>query len=173
MRFISKIVIFLASTLILAFMTGCSFTPTASFSAHTKQPVYKLANAVDFYDNKQVARQLLSHYQTWRGTPYRYGGESRQGIDCSAFVQQTFTHSLGYKLTRTTKTQIKQGHNVAKTRLKSGDIVFFKTGSNQLHNGVYVGNKQFMHASSSQGVTLSRLDNPYWQKTFYTAKRIR
>ena len=152
------------------FLTGCSSTPNYSSSPSQSTP---LASPVDLNNLSNVKRRLLSQYQDWKGTPYRYGGTSRHGVDCSAFVQNTFHSQLGYKLPRTTRTQIKVGSKIAKAHLKIGDIVFFKTSSTSLHNGIYIGESEFIHASSSKGVTISSLDNRYWQKTYLTSIRVR
>ncbi len=154
----------------ILFLTGCSNTPNYVNQSTQSIP---LASPVDLTNQSKVKSRLLSQYQDWKGTPYRYGGTSRKGVDCSAFVQNTFHSQLGYKLPRTTRTQIKTGSKIAKSNLKVGDIVFFKTSSKSLHNGIYIGKSEFIHASSSKGVTISSLDNQYWQKTYLTSIRIR
>lgn len=152
------------------FLTGCSSTP--NYVAHSSKSI-ALASPIDLTNLPKVKNRLLSQYKDWRGTPYRYGGTSRNGVDCSAFVQNTFHSQLGYRLPRTTRTQIKAGFKIAKSDLKIGDIVFFNTGFNALHNGIYIGESKFIHASSSKGVTISNLDNQYWQKTYLTSIRVR
>lgn len=153
--------------LLLATLSGCSSTPN-------KPPAsFKLAKPVNLSNSNKVKGLILSQYRLWKGTPYEYGGTDMNGVDCSAFVQNTYRTKLGYKLPRTTRTQIKLGRRVSKSKLKIGDIVFFKTGRNSLHNGIYIGNSKFIHASSSKGVTISNLENRYWHKTYYTSKRIR
>jgi cell wall-associated NlpC family hydrolase len=154
----------------ILFLTGCSSTP--SYVSHSSKSI-PLASPVDLTNLSKVKSRLLRQYKEWKGTPYRYGGTSRKGVDCSAFVQNSFYSQLGYKLPRTTRTQIKAGSKIAKSDLKVGDIVFFNTGSNSLHNGIYIGESEFIHASSSKGVTISNLDNQYWQKTYLTSIRIR
>lgn len=153
--------------LIFMLLAGCSSAPVNK-SSHSK-----LAEPVDMSQSSKVKKLLLSQYKLWKGTPYQYGGSSLSGVDCSAFVQNTYRAKLGYKIPRTTRTQIKVGKSVSKSRLKPGDIVFFKTGKNSLHNGIYIGKSQFIHASSSKGVTISNLNNRYWRNTYYTSKRIR
>lgn len=152
----------IALCLMVTILSGCSSTPNKSHSS------YKLAKPVNLNDSNKVKRLILSQYRLWKGTPYKYGG-----VDCSAFVQNTFRSKLGYAIPRTTRTQIKLGKHVAKKHLKIGDIVFFKTGKNSLHDGIYIGNSQFVHASSSKGVTISNLKNVYWRKTYYRSRRIR
>lgn len=148
-------------------LSGCSSTPDKVINYS------KLAKPVDLKQSSKVKKLLLSQYKLWKGTPYQYGGSTLSGVDCSAFVQNTYRAKLCYKIPRTTRTQIKLGKSVAKSRLQPGDIVFFKTGKNSLHNGIYLGKSQFIHASSSKGVTISNLNNRYWQKTYYTSKRLK
>ncbi|BCN93119.1 bifunctional murein DD-endopeptidase/murein LD-carboxypeptidase [Thiomicrorhabdus immobilis] len=146
---------------------GCSSTPSQ------KSQSIKIAKKVDLSQTHQVKNLILSQYALWKGTPYEYGGTDLNGVDCSAFVQNTYRTKLGYNIPRTTRTQIKLGSNVSKQKLQVGDIVFFKTGRNSLHNGIYIGDSKFIHASTSKGVTISSLENRYWQQTYYTSKRIR
>jgi cell wall-associated NlpC family hydrolase len=107
-------------------------------------------------------------------TPYQYGGESEDGIDCSAFTRQVFSNALKLNLPRTASQQYQIGNSVKKTNLKFGDLVFFNTqrGSYPGHVGIFVGDDMFAHASISQGVTISSLRNSYYQKRFVGAKRV-
>lgn len=154
----------LVSLLLLA-LTGCS---TPSKKTSTSHPT----TAIDLQKTAQVKQNLLAQYRSWEGTPYQLGGTTRRGIDCSGFVQRTYAEKLGYSLPRTTSEQLKAGKYVDIKNLQPGDIVFFKTGLKTRHNGIYLGNNQFMHASSSQGVTISSLKNSYWYKTYWTAIRV-
>lgn len=167
-----KVLLTYTLSLILSifFLTSCSSTPSSV--THSAKPT-PLISPVDLTNLSKVKGHLLSQYKAWKGTPYQYGGQSRNGVDCSAFVQNTFYSQLGYKLPRTTDTQLKTGSKVAKSDLKVGDIVFFKTGYKSLHNGIYIGESEFIHASSSKGVTISNLDNQYWQKNYFTSIRVR
>lgn len=125
-------------------------------------------------NSRAVTSALHDQGQIWRGTPYQLGGNSRNGIDCSAFVQRTFSEKFAIHVPRTTEAQTAIGYKIKKSQLKPGDLVFFKTnwGGNNLHVGIYSGNQQFVHASTSQGVITSSLDNPYWQQHFYQARRL-
>lgn len=125
-------------------------------------------------DSITVIANLNEQLANWRGTPYRYGGSSRRGVDCSAFVMMTFRDKFDLQLPRETTQQSKIGTEIDKDDLLPGDLVFFKTGSggNGLHVGIYDTDNQFIHASTSQGVTRSSLDNVYWRKNFWQARRI-
>ena len=111
-------------------------------------------------------------YHNWKGTPYRYGGSSKKGIDCSAFVQVGYSSVYQKLLPRTTLELVKKGKQVKRNKAKEGDLVFFRTGRNSRHVGIYLGNLEFLHASQSKGVIISRLDNPYWQRHFWQIRRL-
>ena len=147
-------------------LVGCSVSPSKPMVPQ------KQTSPIDLANHNLVQNRLKSQYSLWKGTPYKYGGSNLNGVDCSAFVQNTYRDVFGRDLPRTTKTQINKGKKVSKSNLKPGDVVFFKISKNSLHNGVYLGQSQFIHASSSKGVTISRLDNVYWKQTYYTARRM-
>jgi|SRR5471030_1000454 len=119
-----------------------------------------------------VKNALLTQYSQWEGTQYQLGGTTHHGVDCSSLMQQIFNDSLHKRLPRTTVEQIKNGYKVNKDRLEVGDLVFFKTQPDTRHVGVYIGDHQFIHASKSQGVTISSLDSPYWVDHYETARRL-
>lgn len=124
-----------------------------------------------YWDNPNNAR-FLDQYQKWQGTPYRLGGNNLYGVDCSAFVQAVYYDAYGLTLPRTTAFQSKVGKKVAYSEAKSGDLIFFKTGRKTRHVGIYLGADAFMHASTSKGVIISRLDNPYWASVFWHFRAI-
>lgn len=106
------------------------------------------------------------------GVPYVFGGTTPRGFDCSGFVQYVF-NQYGKKLPRTADIQFKQGKHVARNQLTPGDLVFFTTyEAGASHNGIYLGNGQFIHASSSRGVTINKLDDMYWKSRYFGARRI-
>ena len=114
---------------------------------------------------------LYDFYAKWEGVRYKLGGESMTGIDCSAFIQKAFEEKLALEMPRTTLLQAKVGKEVSKNELELGDLVFFKTGKTK-HVGIYMENGKFMHASTSNGVTISDLDNSYFAKNYWKAQRI-
>lgn len=155
---------------LLVFFPGCSFrTPNYGLQA-----VY-IANVphVNLNNSYRVQKALYQQYRQWRGTPYRYGGLSRNGIDCSGFVYLTFRTRFGIRLPRTTDGQIEMGYDVSARRLEPGDLLFFSTGFFDHHVGIYLGGKNFIHASEHHGVMISSLDNHYWRSNFKEARRIR
>ncbi|WP_148254391.1 C40 family peptidase [Aidingimonas lacisalsi] len=120
---------------------------------------------------KVIRQALLEEHRRWVGTPYRLGGESEYGIDCSALVQAVFDESFDTHLPRTTQSQALQGHQIRREQLEAGDLVFFRPPGVYRHVGIYVGEGRFLHASSSQGVILSDMDNIYWRRHFWQARR--
>ncbi|MDD1779591.1 NlpC/P60 family protein [Enterovibrio sp. ZSDZ35] len=119
---------------------------------------------------KNVNFALNQYFKEWKGTPYRWGGSSKKGIDCSAFTQHAYNTIFEHSLPRTTTQQVKNGKKVSLTNASYGDLVFFKTGSRRYHVGIYIGEREFMHASTSKGVIISTLDNPYWSARFWQVR---
>lgn len=155
--------IFFILTLILLF---------SSCSSPVKRQVPTISHEKIQARKQQAVDMLYNHYRHWRGTPYSMGGLSKKGVDCSGFVYLTYRTVAGITLPRTTRQQMKIGSEVSPYNLKPGDLLFFKTGWYTRHVGIYLQNGQFMHASTSHGVTLSELSEKYWQNSFYLAKRI-
>lgn len=121
---------------------------------------------------------ILSEAESYLGTPYRFGGTSRSGIDCSAFVLSVFGAAAGMNLPRVAAAQSQEGDSVEKTELQKGDLVFFShRGSRISHVGIVEevtaeGEVKFIHAATSKGVMVSSLDDNYWGPKFKFAKRI-
>jgi len=118
---------------------------------------------------------LYSFIDEWYGVQYRYGGNDKTGIDCSAFVQQLYENVFCTNLFRTAVEQFrmcKMEWNV--DSLTEGDLVFFRTTRSKriTHVGIYLTNRHFVHASASQGVTISSLDEAYWTRRYAGAGQI-
>ena len=128
--------------------------------------------AADAYQPGLVEQRLRAEEERWHGTPYRLGGVSEDGIDCSAFVMNVYQNVFGLPLPRTTIAQVEAGQAVSADALQAGDLIFFRTSRKTRHVGIYLGAGEFAHASTSQGVTTSRLDNTYWRRTYWTSRRI-
>lgn len=122
--------------------------------------------------NLDVKSRLMDQYASWKGVRYRLGGSTRKGIDCSAFVQRTFREQFGLELPRSTSEQQDSGKSISRSQLRTGDLVLFRAGSTGRHVGIYIGNNQFVHASTSNGVTISSMDEPYWKKRYNEARRV-
>lgn len=118
-----------------------------------------------------IADRFSEAGKDWLGVPYLYGGETRRGIDCSAFTQRLYREAFNWDLTRTTATQVNEGRFIRKDQLIPGDLVFFRRRGTR-HVGVYLGEGDFIHASSSRGVMISNLSETYWTRYYWTARRI-
>ena len=117
---------------------------------------------------------LLQKIDEWWGTPYLYGGSSKRGVDCSYFTLDVMNAIYNTNLRRTAAEQYTQSEKIDWTDLKEGDLIFFKTDASRsiTHVGIYMTNNKFVHASTSQGVTISDLSEPYWQKRLYSLGRV-
>ena len=117
---------------------------------------------------------LLQKIDDWWGTPYVLGGSSRRGVDCSYFTLDVMNAIYNTNLKRTAAEQYTQSEKIDWSDLKEGDLIFFKTDASRSisHVGIYMTNNKFAHASTSQGVTISDLSEPYWQKRLYSLGRV-
>jgi peptidoglycan DL-endopeptidase CwlO len=119
----------------------------------------------------KIAQQLTRSALRFLGVPYVFGGTSTTGFDCSGYVQHVFA-LLGISLPRTADAQYYAGHKIV-GGMKAGDLVFFQTyAPGPSHVGIYIGNDNFVHASSSHGVMVSSLTDSYWAARFIGAKRL-
>lgn len=122
--------------------------------------------------NVDVKSKIMAQYANWKGVRYRLGGETKRGIDCSAFVQRTFREQFGMDLPRSTYEQEYMGKKIQRTKLRPGDLVLFRAGSTGRHVGIYLGNDRFVHASTSSGVTISNMTDKYWDKRYNGGRRL-
>lgn len=150
---------------LISSLAGCSSSPDIRTVTLAKEKV-------SLNNSSAVKHKLYQQHKEWRGVDYEMGGLSKDGIDCSGFVYRTFRQKLGINIPRSTELQIKLGTKVSKNKLRAGDLVFFKTASKVRHVGIYLENNKFLHASTSKGVMISKLDNVYWKQKFWQAKRL-
>ena len=134
----------------------------------------ELASAIK-YNNTLEA--IIDEAKTYLGVPYRYGGTTRRGIDCSAFVLSVFGAAAGVTLPRVSAAQSKEGESVEKQDLRKGDLVFFSHGRGIAHVGIVEkiteeGEVMFIHAATSKGVSISSLNDRYWGPRYRFGKRI-
>jgi cell wall-associated NlpC family hydrolase len=115
---------------------------------------------------------LYESIDDWYGTPYRYGGTTKRGIDCSAFVQSVYISAFGVTLPRTAKEQYQYVKLISTTQLKEGDLLFFNTLGYVSHVGIYLRNNKFVQASVSGGVVITDMFDPYYAKHLVGVGRI-
>lgn len=158
-------------------LTGCAGTAPALVETPAPRPSPALEAApVDF--TREAARahpyeaSLREALTSWEGTPYQWGGTTRSGADCSGFLQALFKETFQVALPRTTGQQVHVGEPVERHELTTGDLVFFTPEGKSRHVGVYLQDGAFAHASSSRGVMVSYLDEAYWQRAYWTARRV-
>ena len=120
----------------------------------------------------EVVSLLYEQYNSWRGVRHRDGGLTKNGIDCSGYVYLTYRDKFHRRIPRSTELLAQTGNEVSPRQMQPGDLVFFKTGWKKRHVGIYLKNGSFMHVSSSRGVMISQLHNPYWSEAFWMARRV-
>jgi cell wall-associated NlpC family hydrolase len=158
-------------------LSGCSGKKTVTYIPKERhkpnlQQLRQQAQQLRQQQSAKRAEALKNYFTDWMGTRYALGGLSRKGVDCSGFTLLTYQELFGRKLPRTVKEQVQEGTAVKKEFLQPGDLVFFKIGVFQKHVGIYLEDDRFIHASRSSGVMISRLDDTYWKKRYWQAKRM-
>lgn len=120
-----------------------------------------------------ASTQIVSSAKSLIGIKYRYGGTTKAGFDCSGFIGYVYKQQ-GVKLPRTAAGMYSTGKAVKKANLAVGDLVFFNTtGKGVSHAGIYIGSGKFIHASSSKGVRIDKINDPYyWGKKYVGAKKV-
>jgi len=171
----------IAAALLLLFTTvwmsscGTSKEVTTTTGADSPEALSRrLGMRVTAKDNLQLYT-LASH---WLKTPYRFGGKTRRGVDCSGFVQIVYREVYEKALANSAAAILTE--NCRKLRVGSldeGDLVFFRTGTGDKrtpnHVGIYLKNGQFIHASTSKGVIVSYLGEPYYLRAWITGGRVK
>ncbi len=119
-----------------------------------------------------TGKDIVATAKKYLGVPYKYGGASPKGFDCSGFVMFVYNEH-GKKLPRSADKQYKVGKAVKTKNLALGDLVFFTTTEKGAsHVGIFVGGSKFIHSSSSRGVIISALGDMYWKPRYLGARRI-
>ena len=114
----------------------------------------------------------MNEAKKYIGIPYRFGGTDVNGFDCSGFIQYVFNRQ-GIKLPRSADEQYSKGKYVPINSLEPGDLVFFSTYTEGVsHSGIYVGNGDFISATTSKGIIVSDMKSGYWFERYIGAKRI-
>jgi len=144
----------------LLFLAACGRSTSYEYAAVRPSQDQQAVSTVD------IALQQI-------GAPYRYGGHDPSGFDCSGLVYFAY-QQRGMKIPRSTSKQMKYARLVGENNLSVGDLLFFRISAKKVsHVGIYIGDRQFVHApSSGKRVRISSLNNHYWSKRFITAGRI-
>ena len=154
---------------LLAFLTFILSSCSSSKNI-ANDPIYNPSGNEQLLSKDEI--KLIKEAKSWIGTKYKYGGHSREGSDCSGFVLQVYKAVYDLKLPRSSKEQYTFCKKISKNKMRVGDLVFFATGKSKdvvSHVGIYIGNNEFIHASSSKGVVISNLDQNYYVRTFVSA----
>lgn len=136
----------------------------------------EIENSIFVSNVESAFNNILIEAKSFIGTPYRYGGTTRSGIDCSSFMQQIYEVE-GINLPRVSSQQAKIGRPVSKSDLQKGDLIFFSTTSRYriTHVAMVMEVKEdevmFIHSGSSKGVSIESLNHPYWSARYRLARR--
>jgi lipoprotein Spr len=172
---------FLAVVIFLCF-SGC-ITPNVRYTRPSrskgqtkKTETHKRESAIkqlSVISGKLPDSKLKDIVDSYKGIPYRRGGTTRKGLDCSGFVWRVYTE-LGYEdFKRTSSAKMyKLGKKVSRRKAQPGDLVFFKRWLRINHVGIYMGNNEFIHVSSKKGVIYTSLDDEYFNRKFFGIRRI-
>jgi len=151
------------------FTTSCTTSPKPRDAAPDLRRVEKKQGPLPA---KNIEQRILEEYQRWKGTRHQLGGTGSDGIDCSGFVKAVYQDAFDISLPRSTTAQVQWGKPVALGDLRPGDLVFFTPPNYPHHVGIFLNRSQFVHASKTKGVIISKIDDDYWLKYYWTARRI-
>ncbi|CAH0204937.1 C40 family peptidase [Chryseobacterium sp. Bi04] len=184
--FVKKLRIKQLSVLMIASAFVISCGSSKSVSAHKKSGSKTVAKSENLrrldskFDGKvpRSANDILKDAEKYIGTPYKFGGNTSSGFDCSGFTVKVFEENA-FTLPRRSSDQADAGKNIDITDVKPGDLLFFATagGSRVSHVGIVHdigpdGEVKFIHASTSKGVIISSLNEKYWNKAYLHAQRV-
>ena len=157
---------------LMSCLSSChTSAPRLDYKALAQASV-RLGMDIELTDN----HKLYVNAAEWIGTPYRVGGDSRHGTDCSGLVPQLYKKTYRMRLSRSTDGQLKESNKIARRNLREGDLVFFTSRSSRkkvAHVGIYLKDGKFIHASTSQGVIVSSLKEKYYTQHWLCGGRVK
>ena len=157
--------------LVLCLSSCHTSAPRLDYKALAQASV-RLGVDIELTDN----HRLYINAAEWIGTPYRAGGSSKQGTDCSGLVSQLYKKTYRIRLSRSTDGQLKESNRIARRNLREGDLVFFTSRASLkrvAHVGIYLKDGKFIHASTSQGVIVSNLKERYYTQYWLCGGRVK
>lgn len=171
-------------SLLPALFVFCLVTSAQSQDSFTDTPVsdpeqrqlewcFQYSNLLGYDINYISNPRLYMNISGWLGTPYRYSGNSRSGIDCSGFVAEMYEQCFQKKMNGTAKDMFDASTHLRRSELLEGDLVFFRIKNGRVsHVGIYLGQNKFVHSSTQNGVIISDLSEKYYDKYFYKGGRV-
>ena len=143
-------------------------------SSKSKKVKEKYATILKVDESKIDNVKLYSFIDEWYGVPYKYGGKTKSGIDCSNFTSTLYSNIYSKTISGSSSSIFEQCKTISKSNLEEGDLVFFKIEGDKIsHIGVYLQNNKFVHATTKKGVMIDDLDEAYYKKYFYKAGRLK
>ena len=165
---VSAIRLILSVLLFGGLVSGCSIAKRVNAPKNRIEPSEKLGS----FDTK--SQILDSVVKSWIGVPYRYGGTSKSGVDCSGLVSAIYKEAFQINLPRSTTELLSIIQVIEENSLQPGDLVFYEIEKEkEFHVGIYLGNGKFVHASSIRGVMISNMEEAYFRQRFYKAGKIK
>ncbi len=177
-------IIFITSILfLLIFTISCRTTHDVTNPIKENKKILKKDTNISFYKEYSIKlgyelegyedMDFIKMIASWIGVPYKFGGCSREGIDCSCFVNTFYNEFYGITLRRRAEDMQMDIHAVNIDELQQGDIIFYKIKGQKIsHVGIYISKKRFVHASTSKGVMINSLDEAYYAKYYSGAGRV-
>jgi len=159
--------------LLVILFISCNKKKTVVTTKNNNQVVNKYAEKLQVPTSQIINIKLYEFIDDWYGTKYKFGGLTKAGVDCSGFCNILYNTVYKKELPRSTKDIAKVVNKVSQAKLKEGDLLFFNiSGKNNSHVGLYLINDYFVHASTSKGVIISSLANPYYKKAYHKGGNI-